>query len=236
MPSKIEKSHIELLKSITTIEDITNSNIENILKSLRTKKNKELSNNYKISILRTIKKYNKTITKTPTSLNLNTTRNSQPADVKVLENLLDIIKYVYNLNSATITLLANRSVIDSYIAILLITSCQITINDIYKLTKTHFNNLLKGETIVITKRATIIPKLFVEAEPIINELISHRATLFSDIVSQNDIISCSPDVINKTIKELFLEYSASQHKHKASTLGLYKFRFKNPDVIFSYIK
>ena len=71
MLSQSEKSHIKLVqKSVSDLTTINNSNIETILNKLHTTKGELLSDNYKICILRTLKKHNADITKKPHQLKL----------------------------------------------------------------------------------------------------------------------------------------------------------------------
>ncbi|AII15878.1 VLF-1 [Penaeus monodon nudivirus] len=234
MNSKIEKSHLQLLSNKTNIDNINNANVAAVLASLRTHKNVEPSENYKISILRTIKKYNKNVTKTPQSLNIKSLRSNKSDDDAFKQIILHIIKYVYTLSSSAISMLDKRSIIDTYISILLITSCNITITDIYKLKNKNLTELLSNP-IVLTKKVNIIPKLYVLAQPLIQDLIKHRNQLFSDIININNVISCNPDLINKTIKELYIEYNAVIKLSNVKNLGLHKFKFKNSELIYMYI-
>ncbi len=234
-PTKIEKSHLNIIKKVIPIDNITDESVLDTLNKLRTNKGAELSQNYKISILRTIKKFNKKVGKRPQYLKLKSNRNNNIEDDHFKEILMNIIQYIYTQTMNDINILETRSMIDTHIAILLITSCHINIKDIFTIRNEHLNTLTNREPINISKKINIIPKLFIKAEPIIRELMKHRNTLYKDHTIYGKLVTCTPDIINKTIKELYTEFNAIKHIKSKSNLGLHKFKFKNSDIIYRYI-
>ncbi|UBZ25670.1 VLF-1 [Carcinus maenas nudivirus] len=242
MITKSEKSHITLLRTIKPdLTTITNENISEVFDKLKTKHNEAVSDNYKISILRSLKKHNTDITKKPHDLKLKAKRNKKITDVDNIKFILNIIKGVYDLSLNEITVLTTRSIIDTYIAILLITCCFINIVDLYSLTEQDLRNLTMHQTINKTKKIRI-NALFSKAEPIIRELISHRNTLVDNIPT-NKLISCSSNIINKTIKSLCIESIAqlmmpntNERKEFLTSIGLKQFKFKKINILYSFLQ
>lgn len=239
MQSKSEKSHINLIKTFKSeIDSITDNDVVNLLRSLKTKKNNKLSDNYKISILRTLKSVNSNITKTPKSLKLKCTRTNKTININRRKIIIDIIKVVYGLTTGVIQTTESRSLIDTYIAILLITSCQIRVDDIFKLTLNDLNELVTNQKIRKSK-VILINRLFVNAELLIRELINQRNKIITDqMINVNMLITCSHNIINKTIKNLCEEAALNSEIHNDEmfkSMGISKFRFKEPSFLYQFL-
>ncbi|UVX94941.1 VLF-1 [Callinectes sapidus nudivirus] len=240
MQTKPEKSHIALLKAANiNVPNITNDTVENVLNNLRTSKNKQISDNYKISVLRTIKKLNNNITKKPKNLKLKALRSVRSQDVDGTKIIINVIKNIYKLSTNEIKSLETRSIIDAYIAILITSSCFMCIQDLYLLTETDLNNLIVHNTINKTKKITI-NVLFHKAQPLIGELLNHRNTMGEYKTSK--LISCSSNLINRTIKTICVENASvyitkndEDLKKFLSSVGVSKFRFKQPDILYNLI-
>lgn len=236
MLSKTEKSHESLVRTKKSIETLTDGDINQLFQNLRTRHNNELSDNYKISVLRTIKKINANITKRPKQLNLKALR-STALNVDIKKVVIDIIKTAYTLSSTMIGNMTTRSLIDSYISILLVTACFTNIKDMFNLTESDLNSLVINQSVIKGKKITI-NKLFLQAEPLIRELITQRKTIDTDVEYNNTIlISCSPNIINKTVKSL-CEESATTFEldlNQFKSIGISKFKFKQPTILYKFL-
>lgn len=234
----IEDSHRRLLLlNKVEIHKLTNANIETTLRNLRTKKNKELSTNYIIGILATIKKYNNSITYKPAKLNFTSTRKKSQHDNKAI---LELIKYVYSLNKETIQVTTTVSTFDLYIAILLLTSTNISLTDLYNINTKQFTDFIGEESLNMSKKIIKYQQLFKVALPLILNLVKVRFEEFKDVYSMvktkfnTHMITSSPDVINKRLRDLYSLVNFGNANTDAS-LGLYSFTFKHPEVIVAYL-
>ncbi|UOT91840.1 VLF-1 [Aratus pisonii nudivirus] len=237
MSTKEEKSHIKLVQTQKNLESINDNNIENVLQNLKTKQGKDLSTNYKISILRTIKKYNKNITRKPKQLKFKSTRFKDDDTVDVKKIIVDIIKQTYELKSNVIDNLRSRAQIDAYIAILIITSCYIRVVDLYELRMNDLNTLLKDQSLVKNHKVNI-NGLFARAEPLIRELVEHRKKdMDEEQYNENKLITCSSNNINKILKTLCEETSLTYNNDikRFKSIGISKFKFKQPNILSQFI-
>nr|WOZ57662.1 VLF-1 [Menippe mercenaria nudivirus] len=240
--TKSEQSHFNLLKNKSVnIEKLKNKEVKDVLNTLRTTKNKVPSQNYLISILRTLRKLNADITKKPTHLGLHSERNTEDEAValQIKKSIVHIIKDVYNLPVVLINGIELRSTVDTYISVLLVTSTSILIKDVYKLTKSEYQDLCDKPS--ITKSSKIMKnKLFPTAESIIDSLLKRRDELdrASDRpILNNKVVSCTTNTINKTIKKLCQESTVSLNTDLQATnsLGLSSFKFTNPNFLTKLI-
>ncbi|QBB28685.1 VLF-1 [Homarus gammarus nudivirus] len=235
-----EKSHISLLRnSNINLDAITNENVGAILNSLKTKTLSDISDNYKISILRTIKKHNNNIVKKPHQLKLKAKRSQPNVTIDYTKNILNVIETSYSLTPNLITATLTRSVIDTHIAILLITSCNMSVTDLFQLRVDDLKTLTNKQTVNKTNKI-VVNRLFLKAEPIVRSLITHRNTL-NDINTTHAVISCSPNIINKTLKLICIENAALLYKSVSinadmfKSIGISKFKFKQPDVLYTLL-
>lgn len=238
--SRSQRSHIKLItKHVKNIDKLTNSDISNLFHNLRTSKDKQPSDNYLISILRTIKKCNPSITKKPHQLNLQSERVSQESDVSIATKKIVtyLVKETYDLSQVIIDGTDHRSLIDAYIAILMITSTSITINDLYTMTIDEYNNLVRHKKIQKEKRV-LCNVMFELAEPVIASLLTRRGEIdTSTRYNIERVISCSHNILNRAIKKL-CEETAVFYKVDVKvlhSLGLKKFRFTNPNLLYNMI-
>ncbi len=239
--SKTEESHLKLIKQYTSnIEKLSNNDVGQLLRTIKTRKNQTPSDNYLISILRTIKKCNENITKKPNQLQLQVQRHTDDdeSSFAVKKAVTYVIKEIYTISQTTINSIDLRSTLDAFIAILLITSTTISIHTIYDLTTRDLKGLIETKSIV-KDRKILTNKLFTLAAPIIEDLITRRNSLDIDNVhfNVNFVISCVPNIINKTIKKMCEEAAVTFHLEASAlkSLGLNKFRFKNPNFIYKIV-
>ncbi|QLI62430.1 VLF-1 [Dikerogammarus haemobaphes nudivirus] len=237
---KANNSHLKLIRENNIdINSLTDQNIETKLRNLRSVKNKTFSENYLIGILATVKQFNKNITIKPSKLHLKTKRKIKTHHENT-KGILEVIKYVYNLNKDTIEVTQNTSGYDTYIAILLLTSTNITIPDLFNLTLIDFRDLIERMFIIRNKKIIKYDNLFNIAKNLIGSMISRRTDKFVNMAQfqqkakfTTHIITCTPDVINKKLKELYnFVNNGTPIEH---SLGLYSFTFKHPNVISMYL-
>lgn len=238
MIQNYQNSHIKLLKyNNIDLNTLTNENIKRQFDNLKTLKNKSVSNNYKISILQTIKVLNNDITLKPHDIKLHTTRKST-TEIINKKALLNIIRYTYNLTDHVIAIIDTSSLIDALLALFLITATNIKLKDLYTLTLPEYKKLSENDTIIKTTKILKNPSLFTLSQPIINMLINHReATFTTDAYITKPkftthVITCTYDVINKRIHDL---YSSINTTTIDSSLGLKSFRIL-PDIIYDFIR
>lgn len=239
MQSKSEKSHLKLLRSKKEdISQIRDDELILLFENFKTKQNVDISDNYKISILRTLKKYNDNITKKPKQLKLKAQRIPKKINVEGKRVIIDIIKNTYNLMPNIISAIESRSLIDTYIAILLVTSCKITIGDLFNLTDNDLKQLVTHQTLTKNKKI-IINSYFAQAEVLIRELFNHRNNLtYQKPFNDKLLISCSQNLINKTVKFLCEETAATFKVDKGifKSMGISKFIFKQPSLLEQFLK
>lgn len=234
-------SHRKLLEfNKVKIYELTNENIETRLRNLRTTKNKALSDNYLIGILNTIKKENTNITVRPSKLHFNTVRKKKSILNETTRAILEVIKYAYTLSNETIQVTETTSAFDTYIAILLVTSTNISLHDLFDLNIPEYNSLVTQESLNKTKKIVKYTTLFPAAHKIISLLIQMRNFKYATIPIYSmkpkfgtHIITCSPDVLNKKIKELYNVVNFGVNTEQS--LGLYSFTFKHPAIVINYL-
>lgn len=196
--SSIERSHIRLLQRHNVdLSNINNTNIAEVLNSLKTKHgNKEITNNYKASILRTIKKlqaerYNaqrdlgELVSVSPARIRIKRKVNrSYRFKSEIYESIINAVTYVYNFN-VNIVAVPSQSFLDTIIAILLLTSTSIKSNLLKKMQYRHFRDLytqMSTDTpylpiIIENVRVAIVNlDLFTRAFNIIEEIRRFRRT------------------------------------------------------------
>lgn len=239
--NKTEDSHMKLIKKYINIDSLTDSNIKQHLNKLKTTKNRKPSDNYLISILRTLKKCNTNITKKPHNLNLQSTRVSdEDNETSMITKKVatHVIKEVYDTSKTIVNSMNLRSVIDTHIAILLVTSTSITITDMYNLTVNDLKSLTEHNTLVKNKKI-VTNNMFTLAEPKIQELLTKRSNIDNDDIKYNTnyVISCSRNVINKTVKKMCEEATVTFHLDLShlKSIGINKFKFKNPNLIYRLV-
>uniref|UniRef100_A0AAU8GCE1 Uncharacterized protein n=1 Tax=Faxonius propinquus nudivirus TaxID=3139431 RepID=A0AAU8GCE1_9VIRU len=247
---KLIATHLALLKlNNVEISSITPENIASILNRLTTKKKKKISENYKISILQTLQRVNNDLKVSPKQLKITGNRRSIKTLLpNFISNVINIIKYAYNFKP-TLFLANNETtaLIDTIIAILLITSTNIVIGAVYKLKLSELDLLVIAKTVTIQQFPTIIinPTLFANTEKKINALIKYRITSFTaNKFSEKKkfsthVISCNSDVINKKIKELnfLLNYKNTDIDDiHTFSLGLQSIRFIPKDILYEYLR
>ena len=237
---KCEKSHINRFLANKNLEALNDTNIAGFLNNLRLSNDTPLSDNYKISVLRTIKLRNKNITKRPRQLGYISNRTTGTKNYYTIkQTILQILGKVYALSTAVIEKLTSRSLIDTYIAILLTTSCNSSIEDLFALTKPNLATLVGQQFIIKKKKVTVHARLFALAFPLIEQLLHARSQLAKRI-NNNQVISCNPDIINKTVKILFIERCLLSNctvftENASQAIGLHKFKYKDTDVLLTYL-
>lgn len=237
----MKRSHIKILeKNNVNIENVRDNNVKTILSNLKTISDKELSDNYKIAILHTLREANENITKMPKQLNLKTTRSKEPVQLEIKQLVLAIIKDTYNLDQRNIDLMSKRSIVEAYICILIVTSCMISIEDVFGLTIEDLETLRERRSLRKIKKI-LTNDLFTRAIPIIERLLIHRRTLISESNNLSydgrRLITCSPSLINKTLKYMCQETSTlvTVDKKVFKSIGLSKFKFEQPSVVYEYV-
>lgn len=240
MANSLVSSHLKLLNyNNINVSKIDQSNVGEILDKLVNKKGKPISDNYKISILKTLKQYNNILVSKPSQLGLHTVRKSQSFNNK--QKILKTTKYCYTISPATISLLPTTAAMDTIIAIILATSTTITITDIYKITISDLKELNEKNTLSLTKIMHVIPNLFDLAKPIINNLIQTRNSKFtierytSKPKFTTHAITCSSNVINKQIKDLYQYVNGEGIPENSQSIGLKSFKISYVDLLFQYI-
>lgn len=234
-------SHRKLLQynkvNILTLND---TNIETTLRNLTTRKNKPLGDNYIIALLSTIKKFNKDVTLKPSKLNLNTVRKNKTPANENRRGILNVIKYTYSLNMETLQLISTTSNYDIYIAILMLTATNINISDLFDLNLIQFKQLIDTDILILSKKIIKMQHLFALALPIIKNLVILRTEKFKNHPTfqmkpkfTTHIITCTPDVLNKKLKELYTMINFTEDSSELS-LGLNYFSFKHPNLILAY--
>ncbi|UHB41823.1 VLF-1b [Macrobrachium rosenbergii nudivirus] len=235
-----EKSHYSRFFRNVNTDELTDANIKNFLDGLKLKNNKQPSNNYKISILRTLKLTNKNITKNPKQLGYVNKRKSNMKNLFDIKSaVLAIIAKTFNLSDFSITKITSRGLLDTYIAILITVSCVGSINDILSLTEKDFDELINKQVVIKKKHVRINAKIFATAIPLVNRLINHRNSL-DNHVDTNKLVSCKVDTINKNIRNLIIERCIINKctlftDDESQNIGLNKFKFKDIDVVVKYL-
>lgn len=235
-------SHRKLLDyNKVNILSLNDANIETTLKNLKTRKGKPLGNNYVIALLNTIKKSNSNVTIKPSKLHISTVRKRKTPASENRRGILNVIKYTYSLTLETLQLIDTTSSFDVYIAILILTSTDITIIDLIDMNLLQFATFVKDNTIILKKKIVKIQHLFAMALPIIQNLLILRKEKFKNNTSfimkprfTTHVITCSTDVLNKKLKELYNLINFADDSTDLS-LGLNYFSFKHPELILAYI-
>lgn len=235
------ESHRKLLiYNKVNVLALTDATIETTLRNLKTKKDKPLGDNYIIALLSTIKKLNKNITFRPSKLNLNTVRRNKTPANENRRGILNVIKYTYSLNMETIGLINTTSNFDIYIAILMLTATNTTMTDLFNLNLVQFKELVDKNEVILSKKIIKMQHLFGLALPIIKNLIILRTEKFKNHPTfqmkpkfSTHIITCSVDVLNKKLKELYTMINFTEDSSELS-LGLNYFSFKHPNLILAY--
>lgn len=244
MSRKRQESHIKLLRDngVPNLDNLTNSNIKPTLMRLRGANKKELSDNYLISILSTIKKYNNNITKKPAQLELKANRNKTLNKVGNKRLIIDVIQYTHRLNDTDIANINHRALIDTYIAIIMVSSTFITVGDLYSLSVLDIDTL--NENKVLHKQYKITTNsIYSHSIDTLKKLIRRRDELPKPTnidYNNNKLVSCTVNIINKTIKGICIERAALQRDYEIDnsffkSLGLIKFIFKEPDILYRYL-
>lgn len=239
--AKIAASHWHLLVSNNIDRnDITNDNVIRILNSLKSRKQKELSANYKISILRTIKHELTNITVTPKQLKVQRRRNYNALSANLYENIIKIITYAYNLNFNYFESVM-RSDVDLAIGLLVISSTSANSRHFHNFTFEHFERLVEVPTrgVTVGHDTIIINELmWPHAKGLISDAYAYRVNRFDSKyrmrpINSQLLVSCSNDVLNKKLKELYVQLiSEDPPKH----LGFQTIKKNIKDVVLSNIK
>lgn len=213
MSSKVQLSHTKLLKEKNPAfeySSCTNENIGRIIDSLKTGRGKSLSDNYKASILATIKKNNKTITKNPKQLGWLRKRNNNKLDNEIYPTLIKVAQYAFTFSYQAYDNV-NRTMIDTIIALLLVCFVNCSLHDLYSITITELKALASMTTIERRGSRIVPTPKFAHVYQKISDLVKVR----SDMCGQIDIIlavSVNPDAINKKIHDLAVMYNGKADK------------------------
>ncbi|UBZ25572.1 VLF-1 [Crangon crangon nudivirus] len=237
-----ELSHFNLLQhNGIQADNLSDTNIKAALDSLNTKKQTPLSNNYKISILRTICKLNPYITVTAKELKIVPYRSKSSGTPITANQKLNVIRYAYQFKLDTISILKTSAAVDTIIAILLITSTTIGHTDLFAIRHIDFQSLIVNKFLAINRhRIDLNETLFAIAKPLIKALLHYRKSRFTQLMYtekarfKNSLISVTPSVINRNIREIFI--SVNPGGVEINHIGLQYLRYPYPDVILAYIK
>lgn len=204
----VTASHYKLFNK-SNLSNLTDANVKNFVDSLKRRDGKLFSNNYKSSLLSTIKKENPNITITAKKLGWVRKRNNNELTSENFELIVKLVKYCQNFtfndyNNTT------RAHLDTVIAILLIVYLNASISSLYKLKMTDLAGLEQMQKITLKNGDVVMPTpqfpFFVAK---IKSLIASRSTMMDE---QNviNLISVVPDVINKQIRLLIVMFGVTR--------------------------
>lgn len=238
------KSHLNLLKRCgKNLSSINDQNVRQVINSLTNKNGEPLSDNYKISILNSIRMYVHDVNKKASELGWKAKRNENVRRISQnSEKILRVIRYVYRFDVINLPTIATTAHLDAMIATLLLTSTTISIRDIYHMKISAYQDLKTSANILVNGHHVLkLAALFALAEAHIDAFLQYRAIHFSSVAYQQkpnfqfNIISCSVDVINKKIREMFASINHGTAADAHISLGLQALKFPYRDIILEYI-
>lgn len=241
--SKLLQSHIKLLEENgVDISQITNANVKVILDSLTRKNKQPLSGNYKISILQTIKFYNKgTVTVTGSQLNIKRNRNRESMTREHIAALVKLVNYAYNYKFQNTVTTETRSLLDTLIAIILTVSSNSKISTLVKLQVGEYEALKANNETIVSKAGGVKliaePSLLPLVSKKLDSMIAYRNKLYQ--LSDNDnnfLLSCSTDIINKRIRELVLMLTLRDTHLSNLHIGMRSVELLNRDILLQNLQ
>lgn len=202
--TKTELSHINKFRRRNIdIDRITNQTVCSIINSLG-----QYKDNTKISILRTVKHLNPSITVTMKMCKWKQTPKPK-LNEKTLQGILKILTFVFE-NSPT-----NNSDCDTFLAVLFITFSNITVNFISRASY-QLKKIPNGYNIILRNGATAFTEY--DLVPFVRKL---------EILKSDPVITTSTTTINKKLHKLYLQLTG----YTATSFGLRSFKYLNIEAL-----
>ena len=200
-------SHYKILNK-TNLASLTDANVKNFVDSLKKRNGKPLSENYKTSLLTTIKKENSNITTTAKKLGWVRKRNNNQLTFEIFDLVVKLVQYCQDFTFNDYDNIT-RTHLDTVITILLVVYLNSTVSNLYKLKVTDLDALQQLQKVTMKNGESVIPTpQFTVYAPKIRELLQNRSTLTKEPNLIN-IISVVPDVINKQIRLLLVMFGVT---------------------------
>lgn len=225
----MEKSHFKILENLNiNITNLTDFNILNTFDKIKNEKPK-LSDNYKISILNTIKKHNSNVTASYSKLGLKQFKKNYKISPKLVKDVnkvtLDIISQCENNKFEGRT----PQELYMFMAVLLVLCFRIkntnhvtsiTLNNSSYIYKSKKFNLIKVEPYYTTLHQYLLN---------LNKYVQNNYIELGTNIS-NYYINVKIDAINKSIRNF---YSKVIMDEPSSSLGLSKFKYVDSNIFQS---
>lgn len=202
--TKTELSHINKFRRRSiNIDRINNQTVCSIINSLGPYKD-----NTKISILRTVKRINPSITITMKMCKWKQTPKPKLSE-KTLQGILKILTFIFE-NKPT-----NNSDCDTFLAVLFITFSNITVNFISKASY-QLRKISNGYNIILRNGATAFTEY--DILPFVSKL---------QAIKTDSLITTSTTTINKKLHKLYLQLTGQT----VSSFGLRSFKYLNVEAL-----